>query len=137
MDKLFQHRVRISAFVVMSLLAACGAAFVAASAGQSTQQNSSSSPAVQDFEGYRTKVEPIFLKQRENGVRCYDCHSTLNTRLRLAGLPAGSAAWTEAESHKNYEQVLELIVPGDPLKSRLLLHPLAAEAGGDPTHGGG
>jgi YVTN family beta-propeller protein len=137
MDKLFHHKAWISAFAVMSLLAVCGAAFVVTSAGQSTQQNSSSSHVVQDFEGYRTKVEPIFLKRRENGVRCYDCHSTLNTRLRLAALPAGSAAWTEAESHKNYEQVLELIVPGDPLKSRLLLHPLAAEAGGDPSHGGG
>jgi YVTN family beta-propeller protein len=138
MYKSFQHEVRISAFVVMSLLAACDTAFVVTSAGQSTQQNSSSSrESAQDFEGYRTKVEPIFLEQRENGVRCYDCHSTLNTRLRLAALPAGRATWTEAESHKNYEHVLQLIVPGDPLKSRLLLHPLATEAGGDPAHGGG
>jgi YVTN family beta-propeller protein len=138
MNKLFQHGFGILTFVIVSLLATCDAAFVVPSGGQATQQNSSSSQeSVRDFERYRTMVEPIFLKLRENGVRCYDCHSTLNTRLRLATLPAGSAAWTEAESHKNYEQVLQLIVPGDPLKSRLLLHPLAAEAGGDPAHGGG
>src|SRR3981081_1106077 len=27
-----------------------------------------------DFETYRTRVEPIFLKQRQDGGRCYDCH---------------------------------------------------------------
>jgi len=36
-----------------------------------------------DYEEYRTRVEPIFLKKREGGVRCYDCHSTLTTRFRL------------------------------------------------------
>ena len=33
--------------------------------------------------------------------------------------------------------VSKLIAPGDPGKSPLLLHPLATEAGGDPTHTGG
>ena len=45
-----------------------------------------------DYEEYRTRVEPIFLKKREGGVRCYDCHSTLTTRLRLqAFLPGDSS----------------------------------------------
>ena len=43
-----------------------------------------------DFETYRTRIEPIFLKQRESGPRCYDCHSAMNTRLRLEPLSAGS-----------------------------------------------
>jgi len=30
-----------------------------------------------------------------------------------------------------------LVVPGDPLTSRLLMMPLAHEAGGDPFHPGG
>jgi YVTN family beta-propeller protein len=32
---------------------------------------------------------------------------------------------------------LEEVVPGDPSQSRLLLHPLAPESGGDPFHSGG
>jgi YVTN family beta-propeller protein len=93
--------------------------------------------AALDFEVYRTRIEPIFLKQRESGPRCYDCHSTLNTRLRLEPLSAGNSTWTEAESRKNFAVVLQLTTPGEPLKSRLLLHPLAPEAGGDPVHTGG
>ena len=46
-------------------------------------------------------------------------------------------AWTEAQSRINFEVVSRLVVPGDPAKSPLLLHPLATEAGGDPTHTGG
>jgi YVTN family beta-propeller protein len=93
--------------------------------------------AALDFETYRARVEPIFLKPREGGVRCYDCHSTLNTRLRLERLLEGNSSWTAAQSRKNFEVVLQLTTPGDPLKSRLLLHPLAPDAGGDPVHGGG
>src|SRR5260370_3826466 len=93
-------------------------------------------PAV-DFETYRTRVEPIFLKQRQDGVRCYDCHSVLSTRLRLQPLSPGSSSWTQEQSHQNFETVLKLVTPSKPLKSRLLLHPLAQEAGGDPTHTGG
>jgi hypothetical protein len=36
-----------------------------------------------DFEVYRSRIEPIFLKKRKGSVRCYDCHSILATRLRL------------------------------------------------------
>jgi YVTN family beta-propeller protein len=90
-----------------------------------------------DFETYRTRIEPLFLKKREGGVRCYDCHSTLSTRLKLAPLSPGSAAWTEEQSRQNFQAVSQLVVPGAPLNSRLLLHPLAAEAGGDPAHTGG
>jgi YVTN family beta-propeller protein len=90
-----------------------------------------------DFEAYRTRIEPIFLKQREGGPRCYDCHSTVVTRLRLEPLAPGSSSWTEEQSRKNFALVQQLITPGDPLKSRLLLHPLAPSAGGDPTHTGG
>lgn len=90
-----------------------------------------------DFESYRTRIEPIFLKKREGGVRCYDCHSMLATRLRLEPLSPGSSSWSEEQSRRNSEAVMQLIVPAEPLKSRLLLHPLAQEAGGDPMHTGG
>ena len=90
-----------------------------------------------DFETYRTRVEPIFLKKRQDGARCYDCHSALSTRLRLKLLSPGSSSWTEGQSRQNFEVVSQLVTPSNPLKSRLLLHPLAQEAGGDPTHTGG
>src|SRR3981081_264914 len=90
-----------------------------------------------DLETYRTRIEPIFLKQRQDGVRCYDCHSKLATRLRLQPLSPGSSSWTEEQSRRNFAVVSQLITPSQPLKSRLLLHPLAQEAGGDPYHTGG
>jgi YVTN family beta-propeller protein len=90
-----------------------------------------------DFETYRVRIEPIFLKQRQGGVRCYDCHSVLATRLRLEPMSPGSSSWSEEQSRQNFKVISRLVTPSDPLKSRLLLHPLAKEAGGDPAHTGG
>jgi len=90
-----------------------------------------------NFETYRVRIEPIFLERRKDGVRCYDCHSLLYTRLRLQPLSPGSSSWTEEQSRRNFEVVSQLVAPSNPMKSRLLLHPLAQEAGGDPVHGGG
>jgi hypothetical protein len=52
-------------------------------------------------------------------------------------LPQGAQFWTEEQSRKNFATVSALTVPGDLAKSRLLLHPLAPEAGGDLFHSGG
>jgi YVTN family beta-propeller protein len=90
-----------------------------------------------DFKTYRQQVEPIFLKVRAGGIRCYDCHSTLATRLKLEPLSPGASGWTEEQSHHNFQVVSSLVTPGKPLESRLLLHPLAQDAGGDPSHTGG
>ena len=94
-----------------------------------------------DFEFYRTKIEPIFLKPRRpdegSGNACYTCHTKVASRLRLQPLSPATTSWTEAQSRKNFEIVARLVAPGEPLKSPLLLHPLAPEAGGDPTHTGG
>jgi YVTN family beta-propeller protein len=129
---------KFSAVVPVFLgIVCCGIALTSAWPAPPAQQAGDRPSATLDFETYRTRVEPIFLKQREGGVRCYDCHSTLNTRLRLERLPEGNSSWTADQSRKNFEAVLQLIAPSEPLKSRLLLHPLASEAGGDPVHGGG
>src|SRR5882762_5643628 len=71
-----------------------------------------------DFETYRDRIEPIFLKTREGGVRCYDCHSVMATRLRLERLSEGSSSWTEQQSRQNFAAVSLLVTPADPLKSR-------------------
>ena len=90
-----------------------------------------------DYEFFKTKVEPIFLKKREGHTRCYVCHEESNNAFRLEKLPTGAAFWTEEQSRKNFVTVSALVVPGDPANSRLLLQPLAPEAGGNTFHSGG
>jgi hypothetical protein len=95
-----------------------------------------------DFQAFRATVEPIFLQPRPGnsvgpGGSCFLCHTRVTSRLKLQPLSPGAIGWTEEQSRKNYAAALRLVVPGDPLKSRLLLHPLSAEAGGDPSHAGG
>jgi YVTN family beta-propeller protein len=107
-----------------------------ASLAQAPQDSVQSQPSL-DYETYRTRIEAIFLKKRKDGVRCYDCHSALSTRLRLEPLATGRLSWAEDQSRRNFEAVSQLVTPCAPLKSRLLLHPLASEAGGDPSHTGG
>jgi YVTN family beta-propeller protein len=93
--------------------------------------------AALDFATYRSRIEPIFLAKRQGGVRCYDCHAILPTRLKLEPLSPGSAAWSEEQSRRNFATVAQLVVPSSPLQSPLLVHPLAQDAGGDLTHTGG
>ena len=96
-----------------------------------------------DFEFYKTRVEPIFLNPRQGGgaagggVGCFACHTIMATPLRLQPFSAGSKTWTEEQSRRNFEAAASLVTPGEPLKSRLLLQPLATEAGGSPRHTGG
>ena len=54
---------------------------------------------------------------------------------RAAG--AGSTTYTEEQARRNFDRVQRLVVPGEPLKSILLMNPLAEEAGGSHWHGGG
>lgn len=89
-----------------------------------------------DFEVFKASVQPIFIKKRAGLARCYVCHSQ-GTNFRIAPLPPGSTTWSEDASRRNFEAVQRLVVPGDPLSSRLLMQPLASEAGGDPFHPGG
>jgi hypothetical protein len=57
--------------------------------------------------------------------------------MRLQPLSPGSDTWNEEESRKNFEAVQKMVVPGDPLNSRLLIHPLEMSAGGTLFHNGG
>ena len=89
-----------------------------------------------DYEVYKTKVEPLFAEKRPGHARCVVCHST-GTNFRLQPLPRGQNAWTDEQSRKNFEMVSRFVLPGVPLKSRLLVMPLAHEAGGAEFHPGG
>jgi YVTN family beta-propeller protein len=89
------------------------------------------------YEFFKTKVQPIFLENRSEHARCYGCHILPNRILRLEPLSPGSTDWTEDQSRKNFQSALEVVNTDDPSSSKLLLHPLAPEAGGDPFHSGG
>ena len=92
---------------------------------------------VLDYGFFKRKVEPIFLKKRADHARCAVCHQQSNNAFRLEKLPAGASFWTEEQSRKNFAVVSSLVVPGDPAESRLLLQPLAPQAGGNAYHSGG
>jgi len=85
-----------------------------------------------DFEFFRARVEPILLKRRGDRARCYSCHAGANNALNLAALSPGSSSFNEEQSRKNFQTISRLVVPGKPIESRFLTHPLAPEAGGDP-----
>ena len=97
----------------------------------------STQAAALSFEFFKTKVEPIFLKNRAGHARCYGCHILANRGFHLQTLSPGSTEWTKEQSKLNFESALDQVVPGVALASRLLTHPLAPEAGGDPFHSGG
>jgi hypothetical protein len=90
-----------------------------------------------DFETYRSRVEPIFLKKRPGHARCVACHAANSSAFHLEALTPGATTWTAEQSRRNFENVSRLVVPGNPDASKLLLHPLSPDAGGDYFHSGG
>lgn len=99
-------------------------------------QAPASSTTTLDYEVFKTKIEPIFLKKRPGHARCVSCHVANQVALHLVPLSPGATMWNEEESRKNFELIQRVAIPGD-LKSPLLVHPLAPEAGGDFFHSGG
>jgi len=106
------------------------------------QGPSASKPSL-DYEFYKTRVEPIFLKKRfaDDHARCYTCHEVSRHGggpLSLERLAPGASSWTEEQSRANFQIVSKLVSPGSPMTSMFLLMPLAPEAGGmADTHQGG
>ena len=105
------------------------------------QAPSASRPSL-DYEFFKTRVEPIFVKKRwPDHARCYVCHEVSRHGagpLSLERMSAGASSWTEEQSRNNFQVVSKLVTPGNPLQSLLLLMPLAPEVGGlADTHQGG
>ncbi len=94
-------------------------------------------PPALDYEFFKARVQPIFLEKRDGHARCYVCHRGTAATSYLQTLSAGAATWNEEQSRRNFEAIRRYVVPGHPEQSRLLMHPLAEEAGGDDFHGGG
>jgi hypothetical protein len=116
---------------------------VSCAAIASSQLGAQPKPAPEpDYAFYKARVEPIFLKKKPGHTRCVVCHSESNNFLKLQPLPHGAngqaaKGWTDEQSRQNYEAVSKLVNPGQPMVSRLLMHPLAPEGGGDVFHSGG
>jgi len=102
--------------------------------GQQPAPPAGSAPGL-DYEVFKTRIQPIFLAKRPGHARCIACH-TEASNFRLQPLSPGSTTWNEEQSRKNFEAVRRVAFPGN-LKSRILLHPLAEDAGGDFFHNGG
>jgi hypothetical protein len=90
-----------------------------------------------DFEIFRTHVLPILTTARKGNARCVACHSRGGGNSFLEPLSPGADVYTEEQARRNFERIQRLVAPGEPLKSPLLLNPLAEEAGGSHWHGGG
>ena len=114
--------------------AICSVLMAVALLGQQAPAPTGSAPAL-DYEVFKTRIQPIFLAKRPGHARCISCH-TEASNFRLQPLSPGSTTWNEEQSRKNFEAVRRVAFPGN-LKSRILLHPLAEEAGGDFFHNGG
>jgi YVTN family beta-propeller protein len=122
----------LAALVASPLLAA---AQTAAPAGQSPTGERSAAATTLDYEFFKNRVQPIFLQKRPGHALCMECHDTGTPRLQA--LSAGATMWNEEQSRQNFTVWSRAVVPGNPNVSKLLVHPLAKEAGGDHFHGGG
>src|SRR6516164_8085328 len=88
------------------------------------QGPSASRPSL-DYEFFKTRVEPVFLKKRwPDHARCYVCHEVSHHGggpLSLERLSPGATSWTEEQSRTNFQIVSKLVSPGDPRANLLLL----------------
>ena len=119
-------RLGIGATVVTAAIALAGAPLLSRAAG------------TLDYDFYKAKVQPIFLVKRPGHAPCVMCHADANNMLRLEKLPDGQATSTEEQTRKNFDTVSKIVqAVDDPLTAKILVHPLAPEAGGDAYHSGG
>ena len=117
-------------FLSSASLLSCASLLLLAAAPLVAQQSSSApaAPAL-DYEFFKEKVQPIFLKKRPGHARCVTCHQHRVPPLQL--FDPGATTWNEEQSRKNFGVWSLFVVPGQPMKSVMLLHPLAKQAGGD------
>lgn len=74
-----------------------------------------------DFEFFRACVHPIFFQVTPDGLACANCHVN---------------EFTQTDPQDSWSAVDRLIEPGRPTQSRLLMHPLHPDGGGDYVHNG-
>jgi hypothetical protein len=133
---MFRFRSREVAALFLFVVTALGAARLG---GASARQEAAKPAQPLDYEAFKARVEPIFLKNRPGHARCYSCHGSGNGPQYLVPLSAGSTSWTEDQSRQIFENVSKLVDRDNPMNSKLLLRPLSPLAGGDLQweHSGG
>ena len=98
-------------------------------------------PSAADIESYRNTVERLFMTDRGGTVpgmaACVMCHTWQTRPMRFSlETPATDAGWTVEQSRRNFDVVTKLVNTANPETSRLLLKPLASQAGGLAHTGG-
>lgn len=88
-----------------------------------------------DFEFFQACVQPILMDATPGGLACANCHVGGADGFARA-LPEGRVFWNEEESRQNFRIAMRFIEPGQPTQSRLLMHPLHPDGGGDYAHNG-
>ena len=86
---------------------------------------------------FKANVQPVFLKKRPGHTRCIVCHAGANNAMRLTPLAGGAADFSEEQTKTNFETVSRIVVPGKPMESHFLTHPLDPYFGGGMYHSGG
>jgi hypothetical protein len=91
-----------------------------------------------DYGFFKSEVLPVFAKKREGRTPCIACHGSPYPTGRLhIDPPDANGTWPEAKARQAFQATGRLVVPGKAKESRLLVHPLRKEAGGDAFHFGG
>src|SRR5687767_5153846 len=109
-------------------LAIAALAVVAAAAAFASRGEAADAPP--DFGHFREKIEPVLQSV------CVQCHAGKGKGAFALMARARGKVVTEAESRKDFETVLKLLVPGKPMQSKFLLKPLAEKDGGVKHQGG-
>jgi hypothetical protein len=131
------RRLRPSYLLAIACVCLAAAGLLKAEQTESSQATHSSAAAAPlDYEFFKTKIQPIFLARRPGHARCVVCHSANQASLRLVPLSPGATEWNDQQSRENFELVKRVALPGN-LRSPILIHPLAQDAGGDFFHSGG
>ncbi|MDO8678008.1 MAG: hypothetical protein Q7R30_05520, partial [Acidobacteriota bacterium] len=115
----------LTAVTMVVLSPWAGPALGARPAAQQAAQQAAATATVSsplDYEMFRTKVQPILTSSRKGNARCTACHTRGGGNAYLEPLAPGSTAYTEEQSRRNFERVSRLVVPGEPLKSLLLIN---------------
>jgi len=129
----------------IALIALLGAPAVVRGQGEEPvpAQEADTAKVTLDYEFFKARVQPILAATRPGHATCYTCHYVGQHVLRdgapplVEKLEAGQTTWTEEQARKNFQKVSSKVVPGNLKASRLLIHPLLYEAGGDISHAGG
>jgi len=122
--------------IVLGLLLSASSAAMAQPAAAPPAATPAAAGPTLDYEFFKARVLPILITKRPGHARCIECHDDV-PRFTLPPVPKDAAIWGDADARTIFDIIKTKVIPGQPDRSRLLRHPLAEAAGGDPSHDGG